>query len=676
MPTPLIRWLCACLACLAAWGSAAADEWAPVRKSPAAASESDSQARVIVKYRSEGTLMRQQAAAGDARARQPQHAATLSQRLGITLSDGRVLGQRSQVLRAQGLSSSALAARLANDSDVEYAIPDQRRHVLGVPNDPLYPDGQAATPAVGQWYLRAPASPARAAINAEAAWNVTTGSSAVTVAVVDTGVRFDHPDLAGKLYAGHDFISDSTIANDGDGRDNDASDPGDWLTQGEKDSDPSDFKDCTVESSSWHGTQVSGLIGAATNNGIGIASVGNQVMILPVRVLGKCGGFDSDIIAGMQWAAGLSSDTSLPANPHPAQVINLSLGSQDSCSQAYIDVMAQLAAASVTVVAAAGNDEGLAVSMPANCPNVIAVAGVRHSGTKVGYSDIGPQVALSAPAGNCVNLTGTCLYPIVTTTNSGTTVPAANTYSDGNSDPSLGTSFSAPLVPGTAALMLSLNPSIPPGRIKSLLQASARAFPTTGAGAGTVTACHAPNGSAQDECYCTTTTCGAGLLDASAAVQAVISAALPTAKISASATSVTVGGTLTLDGSASTAGDGTSITSYAWSLGESSLASFSGANDAAKATVLATQAGSELVTLTVTDSRGITASTSVSLSIAAAASGGAASTTVSPVASAGTNSGSSSGGGGGGALGWGWLLGLFVAVIVLRLQQRRGRRRP
>jgi len=341
-----------------------------------------------------------------------------------------------------------------------------------------------------------------------------------------------------------------------------------------------------------------------------------------------------------------------------------------------MDVMAQLAAASVTVVAAAGNDEGLAVSMPANCPNVIAVAGVRHSGTKVGYSDIGPQVALSAPAGNCVNLTGTCLYPIVTTTNSGTTVPAANTYSDGNSDPSLGTSFSAPLVSGTAALMLSLNPSIPPGRIKSLLQASARAFPTTGAGAGTVTACHAPNGSAQDECYCTTTTCGAGLLDASAAVQAVISAALPTAKISASATSVTVGGTLTLDGSASTAGDGTSITSYAWSLGESSLASFSGANDAAKATVLATQAGSELVTLTVTDSRGITASTSVSLSIAAAASGGAASTTVSPVASAGTNSGSSSGGGGGGALGWGWLLGLFVAVIVLRLQQRRGRRRP
>jgi len=672
MPARLAHWLCAGLLCLLACSAYAGDERAPVRRSPAVSSESDSQARVIVKYRAEGTLVRQQAAASDAKARQPQHAATLSQRLGITLSDGRVLGQRSQVLRAQGLSSSALAARLANDSDVEYAIPDQRRHALGVPNDPLYPDGQSTTPAVGQWYLRAPAAPALAAINAEAAWSLSAGSSAITVAVVDTGVRFDHPDLAGKLYTGHDFISDSTTANDGDGRDNDASDPGDWVSQSDIDSDPSDFKGCTVESSSWHGTQVSGLIGAATNNGIGIASVGNQVMILPVRVLGKCGGYDSDIIAGMQWAAGISSDTSLPANPHPAQVINLSLGSQGSCSQPYIDVMAQLAAASVTVVAAAGNDEGLAVSMPANCPNVIAVAGVRHTGTKVGYSDIGPQVALSAPAGNCVNLTGTCLYPIVTTTNSGTTVPAANTYSDGDNDPSLGTSFSAPLVSGTAALMLSLNPSITPSRIKSLLQASARAFPTSGASTGSVAACHAPNGSTQDECYCTTTTCGAGLLDASAAVQAVISAALPTAKISASATSLTVGGTVSLDGSASTGGGSTGIASYAWTLSDGKLASFSGASDGAQATVTATQAGSELVTLTVTDSSGVTASTSVSLSIAAAASG-SASPVVTPVSSTPAGSTSSSGGGGGGALGWGWLLGLSAAVIVLRQQGRRGR---
>src|SRR5262249_1737619 len=150
----------------------------------------------------------------------------------------------------------------------------------------------------------------------------------------------------------------------------------------------------------------------------------------------------------------------------------------------------------------AGNDEGLAVGTPANCTGAIAVTGVRHLGTKVGFSDIGPEVTISAPGGNCVNLSGACLYPILTTTNAGTTTPPTNSYSS-SSDPSIGTSFAAPQVAGAIALMLSVNPTLTPATIKSTLRSSARAFPTTGADAGIIQ-CHAPNGSPQDECYCTT----------------------------------------------------------------------------------------------------------------------------------------------------------------------------
>lgn len=490
-------------------------------------------ARVIVKYKADSALLRKQAlSAGELPAVRTQ---ALGQRVGLALSAGLAVSDRSEVVFASGLSSEALAERLAKESDVEYAVPDRRKRAAVAPNDPLYTPSPVPVngPAAGQWYLKAPTSTLRSAINAEAAWDLTTASAraGLVVAVLDTGIRKDHPDLTANLLAGFDMVSNVPIANDGGGRDNDPSDPGDWITLEETTTVGGEFEGCSTDEfgdpvasdSSWHGTEVAGLIAAVTNNGAGMASVGRNVKVLPVRVLGKCGGFDSDIIAGMRWAAGLTVP-GVPTNNNPAKVLNLSLGGGSGCSGAYASAVSDIGNAGVSIVVSAGNGAGGAVAEPAGCAGVIAVAGLRHIGTKVGFSDLGSQVAVSAPGGNCVNDAGACLYPILSTTNTGTTTPVSNaaggsTYSDGLLRPTLGTSFSAPLVAGTAALMFSVRPDLTPAEVRSLMRASARAFPTSGADAGTPQ-CAAPNGGEQLECYCTTSTCGAGMLDARAAVAA------------------------------------------------------------------------------------------------------------------------------------------------------------
>jgi serine protease len=587
-------------------------ERGPLRATPLISEEDPAGARVIVKYKALGSLMRtvQATGVGEA-AKGPQFAARMAQRLGMALSDGRIIDARSQVVQGdKSLSSAALAARLAADPEVEYAVPDLRRHALAAPNDPLFAASGSISPAAGQWYLRAPDATFVSATNALAAWALTTGSTSIVVADVDTGVRFEHPDLTAKLLPGYDFITSTSTSGNGLSRNADASDPGDWTTAGQCGSGQA------AENSSWHGTQTSGLIGAQTNNGVGMASMGYNVMVLPVRVLGKCGGTDSDIIAGMLWAGGVSSNP--VANPHPARVINLSLGGTGSCTAAYADAISQLTAAGVVVVAAAGNAEGLAVGVPANCTGVIAVAGVRHVGTKVGFSSIGPEVALAAPAGNCVNSTGACLYPILSTTNSGTTGPVASTYSD-STNYSVGTSFSSPLVAGTAALMLSVNPALTPAQVKSLLQGSARTFPATSTDT-TVLQCRAPNGVPQDECICTTSTCGAGLLDAGAAVAAAAGTARPVAVVTPSATTVLVGTSVGFDGSASSVPSGRTVSSWQWTLTSgSTIAAFSGATNAATARVVASAAGSYTVQLTVTDSSGQQASASQTVTVNAPA---------------------------------------------------------
>ncbi len=491
------------------------------------------EARVIVKFKAgAATESSLNAAVADQAAR----VQGVARRLGMTLRSGVGIADRLQLLTASGLSSQQLAARLSQDSAVEYAVPDELRHRFAAPNDPRYAAGLAAPgPTVGQWYLRAPSGAVRSSIDIEDAWTRVAGSSnSVVVAVLDTGVRFDHPELkrvaeGGNLLDGYDFVTNNFIGNDATpGRDSDASDPGDWVNAADVASagNTIDCRTSDIEDSSWHGTQTAGLIGARTDNALGMAGVtgpGNPIRVLPVRVLGKCGGFDSDIIPAMRWAAGLSVP-GVPANPNPARVINLSLGGSGACNAAYRDAVREINRAGVVVVASAGNTTGHAVNTPANCTGVIGVAGLRHVGSKVGFSDLGPEIAISAPGGNCVNLTGDCVYPLLTTNNVGTTTPTPlnESYTDA-SKATIGTSFSSPLVAGTAALMLVVKPSLSPDDVRSLLRRSAQPFPTSGDNTGVPT-CQAPMRDSagqpidQLECYCTTSTCGAGMLDASAAV--------------------------------------------------------------------------------------------------------------------------------------------------------------
>jgi serine protease len=613
-------------------------------------------ARVIVKFKADGALAREAiASAGTEAARAPRHAARLSARMGLALADGIVVAPQVQVIRGRGLSSAELAARLSRDPDVEYAEVDQRVRIAAAPNDPLYAARPSTSPVVGQWYLRPSGPTALAAIDAEGAWNVTTGAPSVIVAVLDTGIRADHPDLAGKLVTGRDFVSedspgDYSSANDGDGWDDNPADPGDWITDAENASGL--FAGCGAADSSWHGTQTAGLIGAATDNGIGMAGSGRNVRILPVRVLGKCGGFQSDIAAGMRWAAGLPVP-GVPDNPvaNRAKVVNMSLGSTGACGETYQAAVTALVNIGVAVVVAAGNEDGLAADRPANCSGAIGVAGARHMGTKVGYSNVGPELAIAAPAGNCVllGLSDPCLFPLLTTLNDGIRGPGANTYSD-DIVASYGTSFAAPLVAGTVALMLSTHPGMSVAEIRAALQTTARPFPSTGSEPDTPV-CQAPTGARQPECYCTKTTCGAGLLDAHAAVAR---AGGWLAAFTASTDRPRTGGTVTYDASATTLPAGRVSGSYQWTLVPGAThAQIVGAADGVLVQVQAENMGSYELMLEVADTQGVRSRITRTISVDRAGSTGGSS------------------GGGGGALGWPWLALLACALAALSAPGRR-----
>lgn len=581
--------------------------------------------------------------------------------------------------RLSGAELEQTLSELNADPAVEFAAPDLRRQAHALPNDALVSS---------QWYLL---DSEISALRAESAWNTTTGSAGTVVAVLDTGIRYDHPDLfvassGGKLLPGYDFVSGESsssflAANDGDGRDSDASDPGDWVSS----SDVSNavFDDCKLGDSSWHGTRVAGVIAARSGNAVGIAGVAWNAWILPVRVLGKCGGKDSDIMAAMRWAGGLEVP-GIPPNPYPAKIINLSLGGSSTCTSAYQSIASELAARGVLIVASAGNEGGL-VSAPANCSGVLGVTGVRHVGTKVGFSNLGPAVDIAAPGGNCVNVNGgPCLFSIVTTTNQGTTGPGASAYTDAFKF-NVGTSFSAPLVAGTAALMHAVNAHLGPEELTARIRQGANSFPPIPSPAPANTpVCRIPIGAgdSQLECYCTTETCGAGLLNANGAVS---QALRPAAAIDATGT-VAPGQTVSLDASASAAACNRTLSAFEWSIvSPTTNAPALSSTNQATTTVQAPSSGDVRVRLTVTDELG--AQDSVDILIGPTSTSSPPRTLVAgpacptPIIVAQTPAPSpnpptpaplppsNGGGGGGGQTNPAWLLALLL-VFATRMVQR------
>lgn len=375
------------------------------------------------------------------------------------------LDQRVSLVRLREIARAVAAA----DPDVEYVEPDRLLQPMATPNDPRYVD---------QWHYYE----ATGGLNLPTAWDSSTGSG-VVVAVLDTGYR-PHADLVANIVGGYDMIKDTAVSNDGDARDADAQDPGDWTTAGEC------YSGSPASDSSWHGTHVAGTIAAVTNNASGVAGVAYGAKVLPVRVLGKCGGYTSDIADAITWASG-GTVSGAPANAYPARVVSLSLGGSGSCDTTTQTAIDGARSRGTVVVVAAGNSNANAANYsPASCSGVITVAAVNRSGGRAYYSNYGSVVDVAAPGGD---MRSASANGILSTLNSGTTTPGSDIYAYYQ-----GTSMATPHVSGVVALMLARNPALTPDQVESLLKSTARAFPAT------------------------CSQCGSGIVDAAAAVAAAV----------------------------------------------------------------------------------------------------------------------------------------------------------
>jgi len=349
-----------------------------------------------------------------------------------------------------------LMRRLAADPNVVSVEVDQLLRPTLTPNDTRLSE---------QWGF----GTTSAGINVRPAWDQSTGSG-VVVAVIDTGIT-NHPDLNANILPGYDFISDTFVSRDGNGRDANANDEGDWNPVANE-----CYSGSPVSNSSWHGTHVAGTIAAVTNNATGVAGTAFNAKVLPVRVLGRCGGYTSDIADAIVWASG-GTVSGVPANANPAEVINMSLGGSGTCSTTYQNAINGAVSRGTTVVVAAGNSAAnVSGSVPANCANVVAVAATTSAGSKASFSNYGTGIDVSAPG-----------QSILSTLNSGTTTPGTASYASYN-----GTSMASPHVAGVVALMQSVAPSaLSPATVESTLKSTASPLPGScsgGCGAGIVNA--------------------------------------------------------------------------------------------------------------------------------------------------------------------------------------------